>query len=312
MRARRLGAISAATYAAWWSWRNHSSPAAQSWWPTSIARRRAGRLSVRDGGAHDDTVVVLMHGLVATGDIFGGVFDQLAARNRMVVPDLLGFGRSVDESRQRFDPEDHLDALDEMLETLALSDRPLVIGAHSMGSALALLWAQRHPSRIQRVICWGAPIYADAHALNLQMMTGGPLLGMLVADNAAARAACRFNCRHRTLSGWIAAAARPELPVSVARAASLHTWPAYRDALGFVADSDWKSLIAETIAAGTAVELIWGEHDQIGDRCLATTFNPTSLEIVPGAAHHLPLTHGRLCVEQLTSVSTPDTASARP
>ena len=170
MRAARGAGISAAAYGAWWSCRHRSSPAVAGWRASSIPRRQTGRLSVRTFGGGDN-VVVLMHGLIATGDIFGGVFDQLADRNTLVVPDLLGFGRSLDESRQRFDPEDHMDALDEMLDPLALDDRPLVIGAHSMGSDLALRWAQRHQPRVQRVVCWGAPIYDGPHALTRQHTT---------------------------------------------------------------------------------------------------------------------------------------------
>ena len=46
------------------------------------------------------------------GDIFGAGFDRLAERHRVVVPDLLGFGRSLDEARTAFSVEAHLDALD--------------------------------------------------------------------------------------------------------------------------------------------------------------------------------------------------------
>ena len=38
--------------------------------------------------------IVLLHGLVASGVFWGGAYDRLADHHRLVVPDLLGFGRS--------------------------------------------------------------------------------------------------------------------------------------------------------------------------------------------------------------------------
>jgi pimeloyl-ACP methyl ester carboxylesterase len=38
---------------------------------------------------------VLLHGLVTSSDTFGSSYDRLASYARLVVPDLLGFGRSM-------------------------------------------------------------------------------------------------------------------------------------------------------------------------------------------------------------------------
>ena len=63
---------------------------------------------------------------------------------------------------------------------------------------------------------------------------------LFVADTGLARTACSINCAHRGLAGLIAVAGSPQFPVPIARAGSLHTWPAFRDALeGFIAGTDW-------------------------------------------------------------------------
>ncbi len=59
----------------------------------------------------------------SAGDIFGATYDQLADRHRLVVPDLLGFGRSIGHNRELFPAEAHLDALDELADCTGLFDR---------------------------------------------------------------------------------------------------------------------------------------------------------------------------------------------
>ena len=66
-----------------------------------------------------------------------------------------------------------------------------------------------------------------------------------------------------------------------------------------VAGTDWGHCLHTIDAAGTTVELTWGSHDGIGDRDHALTLRAASVEIVEGAGHHLPLTHGDRCRSQL-------------
>ena len=84
--------------------------------------------------------------------MFGAPYDRLATTGRVVVPDLLGFGRSLHETRQSFSTEDHLDALDQLADRTGLFERRWTIGAHSMGSTVALRWALRHPDRVERIV----------------------------------------------------------------------------------------------------------------------------------------------------------------
>lgn len=292
-------AVAAAIGAAGWGVLHRRAPAVVAWERSDLDARRAGPLHVRAGGS-GDVVVVLLHGLVATGDIFGAAFDPLARTSTLVVPDLLGFGRSLDETRASFTATDHLDALDAALDALGLADRPLVIGAHSMGVALAVRWAARRPPRSTVVVGFGAPVYPDAAAVHDTIAATGPMARAVATDTRWAEALCHLNCRHRFAAGLLAAAASPGLPTPVARAASLHTWPAYRDAIDdVVAAADWPELLATLDSTGVTTELVWGADDRIGDRDLARSLPGVSVEIVTGADHHLPLSHPDRCVERL-------------
>ncbi len=288
-----------------WTARHLSSPAVRSWEPPTLAGRRWGRLWARSGG-DGATAIILLHGLVSTGDIFGADFDRLADRHRVVVPDLLGFGRSLDETRTAFSAEAHLDALDQLAEsTGALSADRVAVGAHSMGSSLALQWAARHPDRVARVVCWGAPIYPCPSAARARI-SGSTMARLFVLDTDWAQRACALSCRHRTAAGWLTVAAEPRLPIPVARAVPLHTWPAYRDAMRhLVIDTDWARLLACLDHDRIQLRLVWGEHDPVGDRQhtarLLHAHPDVEMTVIAGGDHQLPTARPASCLDQLTN-----------
>lgn len=282
-----------------WTIRHFGSQAVRRWRPSTLPGRRIGELHVRSGGA-SEPVVVLLHGLVATGDIFGAAFDSLASNATLVVPDLLGFGQSLDETRSTFTIDDHLDALDEVLAELGIESQPIVVGAHSMGASLAVAWSARRGSQVQSVICWGPPVFRGGSDIDAALAQSSLMARLFAGSNRVARAACRISCSNRTVAGWLAASVTPELPVAIARKASLHTWPAYRDAISdVVGETDWTAL-AETLADNnTDVAMTWGIDDSIGDLDLARSLTGVSVREVQGAGHHLPLTHSSVCIDQL-------------
>ena len=287
-----------------WMVRHNRSAAVAAWARPGLGSNDCGngRLYARTAG-DGDQAVVLLHGLVSTGDVFGADFDRLASTRRLVVPDLLGFGRSIDETRATFSAQTHLDALDELADRTGLFERRWTLGAHSMGSALALRWAARHPERVDRVVRWGAPIYPSPAAARARI-SGSAMTRLFVLDTEWAKRACALSCRHRTIAGWLTAAAEPRLPVHVARSVTQHTWPAYRDALReLIIDIDWRRLLHRLDTNGTRVELVWGSNDKVGDPDHARTMagSRSVVMIVAGADHHLPMTHSELCRAQLTA-----------
>lgn len=254
-------------------------------------------------------MTILLHGLVASGDIFGAQFDALSSEGPLVVPDLLGFGRSLDEERSTFTADDHLAALDEMLDQLCLADRPIRLGAHSMGSALAMQWLERRTDQVTSITCFGPPVYQDANGMNNTIIESGLMSRLFVANTSWAKAACRLNCSHRTLAGIAAAALTPSLPIPIARAASLHTWPAYRDAIEHVVSTTpWVKLIDIAQDLQIPMTAIWGSDDNVGDQKYASQIHHLQTITIPEAGHHLPLTHPAFCAKQISSAEADDAA----
>ena len=218
----------ASALAGGWIATHACSPAVRSWDRSSLPLRRADELSYRIGGPRESaTGIALFHGLVSSGDVFGTTPDALARDHRVVVPDLLGFGRSLATTRTDFSTTAHTDALRTLIEREIPGDRPLRIGAHSMGCALALRFAATYSGRVERVVCLGTPAWTGERDARDGLDRLGPMAASLVLDQKVARSICSLNCRHRTLAGVVAAAIAPRWPVPIARQASLHTWDAY-------------------------------------------------------------------------------------
>ncbi len=307
-----------ATSAAWWAV-HCSSPSVRSFTPPSFPGTRHGELWARSRG--DSSVsIVLLHGLLSSGDVFGGMLKNMPAQQRVVVPDLLGFGRSLAPERAAFPPEAHLEALDHLADRLDLFGRDgVVVGAHSMGCALAVMWAARHPSEVRRVVCFGAPVQRSAIAARTAV-AGTPMASLFGLNRRLAAGACRLSCRHRRLAGWLSALASPRLPAALARQAPLHTWPAYRDAVtSLVIEMDWHHPLADLAKLDVTVDLAHGERDDYVDRqfvhelCQRGADSAEAVQ-VSSAGHRLPLTHPRTCARLVLrdlSERTPGSSSDR-
>jgi pimeloyl-ACP methyl ester carboxylesterase len=310
----RVGGFAAAgvTGATLWSAAHWRSMRSLDWALSPVTPRPCGPLWARAIGTGGDAVV-LLHGLISTGAVFGVAFDRIGATQRLVVPDLLGFGRSIDEERVSFGVGAHLDALDELADRTGLFDsRRWILGAHSMGVAVALHWAARHPDRVVRIIGWGAPIYpSPEHAR--RRVAGSPMARLFALDTEWAARACALSCRHRTAAGWLSVVADPRVPVAVARSVPLHTWPAYSAAVRqFALDVDWVSLVADAARHDIELGFVWGARDRVGDQAFTARLIRSSpaawIDVLEHGDHRLPLSHPATCIAQLTA-SQPSGAS---
>jgi pimeloyl-ACP methyl ester carboxylesterase len=283
-----------------WQVAHRTSPLVRRWNPSSFPRRTAGPLSVLDSGPTgrpNEEVLVLLHGLGATGDYFGAFYDGLSRERRVVIVDLLGFGHSLDEERTDFSIDAHVDSLDQALDALGLNETDVVLAAHSMSTAIALTWADRNRQRTQHVYLWGPPIYPAEAASRSVGKEYGPMGRLFALDTKWAERACRINCMNRDVSGRMMALMAPRWPTEVSRDAGLHTWDAYHHSLrSLILDFNW----SKVLPASVPVTIFHGADDPIGDQSHIAKLAGTAKVIkVAEADHHVALQHPELLLEAL-------------
>jgi pimeloyl-ACP methyl ester carboxylesterase len=93
--------------------------------------------------------IVLEAGATGFAETWGWVQRDLARDHRVCAYDRAGLGRSAADPT-RFDPLGAADRLDRLL-TVAGERGPFVVAGHSLGGALALIYAARYPDRVQAV-----------------------------------------------------------------------------------------------------------------------------------------------------------------
>jgi pimeloyl-ACP methyl ester carboxylesterase len=153
--------------------------------PTPDARYvRANGLDLWVGFHGQGRPLVLLHGGLGSGEMFGPVLPLLAERHAVVTVDLQGHGRTADVDRP-LDIRTMADDVAGVIEALGL-DRPDVAG-FSLGGGVALQTAVRHPGAVRRCVSASAAIRRDAaypdilgqqrqiSAATAEMMVGTPM-----------------------------------------------------------------------------------------------------------------------------------------
>jgi pimeloyl-ACP methyl ester carboxylesterase len=103
--------------------------------------------------------MVLLHGGLGSGEMFGPVLPALAANHQVIVVDLQGHGRTADIDR----PLDHrlmADDIAALIDDLGLN-RPDLVG-YSLGGGVALHTAAKYPTKVGRLVVASANIRPDA------------------------------------------------------------------------------------------------------------------------------------------------------
>jgi pimeloyl-ACP methyl ester carboxylesterase len=107
----------------------------------------------------DGRPMLLLHGGLGSGEMFGPILPALTEHHRVILPDLQGHGRTADIDRP-IEMSVMADDIAALIDHLGL-ERPDVVG-YSLGGGVALHLAFAHPEKIGKLVAVSANIRRDA------------------------------------------------------------------------------------------------------------------------------------------------------
>jgi pimeloyl-ACP methyl ester carboxylesterase len=103
--------------------------------------------------------LVLLHGGLGSGEMFGPTLPTLAEHHQVCLPDLQGHGRTADIDRS-LDVKLMADDIAALIRHLDL-DRPDLVG-YSLGGGVALFTARKYPEMVRKLVVVSAHAKRDA------------------------------------------------------------------------------------------------------------------------------------------------------
>jgi pimeloyl-ACP methyl ester carboxylesterase len=119
--------------------------------------RRPYSLHTKRYGVPSLPVLVLLHGIGASGDDWKYFLPELSKYYHCITIDLLGCGYSPKPQWCEYYPEDHIASIRYTIRRLGLQHYTLA--GHSLGSLLGTNYASRFPEGIDRLLLLSPPVY---------------------------------------------------------------------------------------------------------------------------------------------------------
>lgn len=259
---------------------------------TSLKRRANVRaaLHCREIGTRGP-LVVFLHGVGGTTRYFERPVGPLAASHRVLLVDLLGYGRSPKPWR-RYTVDRHVAALRTVLGTRG----PATLVGHSFGAIAALAYAARYPRDVTGLVLVGMPYFGNLEQALAHYRRRRTADRWLMTNVVLAAITCVVT---RRMLGRLLPRLLQDLPREVAEDLVLHTWLSSVSTL-------WDGIYrydsrqdADRLPSGVPVLVLHGDQDATapldGMRRLMSGRPGWDLRVLPGVDHHALLRAPDLC-----------------
>jgi 3-oxoadipate enol-lactonase len=233
------------------------------------------------------TPVILIHGLGATGNVWGGCIPSLSRHFRTLYPDLPGSGRTP--AGAEVSTPSLVQALLGFMDRLSLDSAHIV--GHSYGSVLAQHLAVGHGKRVRSLSLIG-PIQAPAEGAKKALAERAAKVrseGLVAVANATVQVA----------TSALTKTHRPEVAAFVRELVMRQDPNGYAATCEAIIGTEPAKL--ENIACPTLV--ITGDEDATSPplvaKALADKINGASFHVLAGCGHWTPLEHSQPLTERL-------------
>lgn len=132
-------------------------------------------------GKQPRQTLVFLHGIGNSGEAWREVVEGLQESNvRVVVIDLLGFGKSPQPRHAKYDVMTQAKSVRRTLLLRGLLWRDIKLVGHSMGSLVAIEYARRYPAHVSSLTLCSPPLYAPLGTKG-RLLSGDDMLRKLYA-----------------------------------------------------------------------------------------------------------------------------------
>jgi pimeloyl-ACP methyl ester carboxylesterase len=251
--------------------------------------------------------LVFLPGVGGTTRYWKNRVAPLATDHRVLLVDLLGFGRSA-KPWKRYTIDRHVAALRRTLERLG----PVTLVGHSFGAIAALAYAARHPADVSGLVLVSLPCFGSLDRA-LAYYRGRGLPDRWVMTNVVL-AAITCVVTRRVLGRLLPRLLR-SLPREVAEDLVLHTWLSSTSTIWDGIYRHDPSVDAARLPGSVPVLLLHGDRDTTaplgGVTRMAGRRPEWRLHVLPGSDHH-PLLRDPVTCRTLVGAFARDAVASRP
>jgi len=244
--------------------------------------------------------VVFLHGFPTSSHLWGDVVPLMPPGHRLVIIDLLGYGRSDRPGAHPVDIGAHAERTIALLDELRIG-RACIVG-HGIGGAIALTVAVGHPGRISH-LCLVDSVAADHRAA-----VGGRLVRAMLPAARLLPSRLLLAALHRDLARGYGDPGRAE------RSIDLYLRP-FHDAAGHAAlVANMRALAGDGMAdveghlssVSVPTSLIWGQRDRVAPvavgRRIQAAIPGATFDVIAGAGHFTPEESPRRIAEAIAAL----------
>lgn len=230
--------------------------------------------------------MVLIHGFPTTSHVWGSLVSLLPAGHRIVVPDLLGFGRSDHGVAADFGVAAHSARIIGALDVLGIRKACLV--GHQLGAVIAATIAVSAPERVAALALLH-PLGGDVTVTGTFAVLRAFLPLVRVAPPALFRRAIRSE-----LASWFAdpQRARPSIDLYVAGLTRAPRWQALLRQLGALDPRQMTAFTRSLAGVRCPVAIVAAHHDPAVPRValdrIRDALPNATLDMIPQARHFSP------------------------